>query len=144
MKQHVTIVPSYPDLRNKFVQGASDTGDASQTGETDSVTPAVTVESATKGATVQATTLNANQMPSHVHNNNLRYSSAQVSSVASSSVFAATGELSVYPTNSTGSSQSHTHGLTDNGHTHTAQSSAVSILPRYYKLLYCVKLPDEV
>ena len=131
-----------PDLRNKFIQGASDTDDAGQTGGADSVTPTVTVASATTGAAVQATTLTTNQMPSHVHNNNLRYSSAQVSSVATSSVFAATGELSVYPTNSTGGSQSHTHGLTDNGHTHTAQISAINMQPRYYKLLYCVKLPE--
>ena len=46
-------------------------------------------------------------------------------------------------TNSAGGSQAHAHGITDATHTHTATASAVSTVPPYYKLVYCVKLPED-
>ena len=36
----------------------------------------------------------------------------------------------------------HTHTFTGAAHNHTATISAVSTLPPYYKLIYCVKLPE--
>ena len=41
----------------------------------------------------------------------------------------------------TGGNAAHTHGITDSEHSHTVQASAVSTVPPFYKLIYCVKLP---
>ena len=42
-------------------------------------------------------------------------------------------------TAATGGSQSHTHALTDAGHSHTA-TATVNTIPPYIKLLFCIKL----
>ena len=130
-----------PDLRDRFIRGASSPENAGNTGGADSVTPTVTVASATTGAAVQATTLTTNQIPSHNHPivapdfNVTPYPQGGI-------LWASRGGAHIWTSQNSEGSQSHTHGLTDNGHTYTAQGSAVSILPRYYNLLYCVKLSE--
>ena len=131
-----------PDLRNKFIQGASDTDDSGQTGGAASATPTVTVTGSTSQITVQATTLNVNQMPSHYHGALvLGSTSTAPGGLVASADSTAEKRTVVNNTNSAGGSQSHTHGITNPTHTHTAQASAVATLPPFYKLLYCVKLP---
>lgn len=132
-----------PDLRNKFIQGASDTDDAGQTGGAASATPTVTVTGSTSQISVQATTLNVNTIASHNHAALIlgAVNTAPGGLVASSDSTSEKRALA-NGTNSTGGSQPHTHGVTDNGHTHTATSGAISTLPPFYKLIYCVKLPE--
>lgn len=53
--------------------------------------------------------------------------------------------ISVYSksgtTGNTGSTQSHTHMITDTTHAHTlASGSSITTVPPYYTLVYCVKL----
>ena len=127
-----------PDLRNKFIQGASDTDDAGQTGGAASATPTVTVTGSTSQITVQATTLNVNQMPSHAHGLKI---SLQGNTGNTSYAPDGNGKYDNTIINTAGGSKSHTHGIIDPTHTHTAQASAVATLPPFYKLLYCVKLP---
>ncbi len=130
-----------PDLRDRFIRGASSPENAGNTGGADSVTPTVTVASAKTGAAVQATTLTTNQMPSHTHTFVNCIGARDGGEQNFQRNTSATDADWINTTNATGGSQSHTHGLTDNGHTHTAQVSAIVVQPRYYKLLYCVKLP---
>ena len=129
-----------PDLRNKFIQGASGTNDAGQTGGAVSATPSVTVTGSSSQISVSATTLNVNQMPSHGHSLQAgnRYDVSPRNQISATDANI-TQTLNVV--NAAGGSQAHTHGVTDSTHTHTATSSTVTTLPPFYKLLYCVKLP---
>ena len=160
------------DLRNRFVMCSSYSGDAGQTGGAASVTPTVSVQNATQGGSigntaatgnisasgtgvnVQGTTLDVNTLPSHAHT---EYQ-VQVTpgDFGSGNNKKSVPGLSGY----TGNSAAHAHGVYDPGHlhgfsavqhshtftgaahTHTATISAVSTLPPYYKLIYCVKLPE--
>ncbi|PWL41967.1 MAG: hypothetical protein DBY43_03740, partial [Clostridiaceae bacterium] len=42
--------------------------------------------------------------------------------------------------NGTGGNQPHYHGVTDNGHAHTAAASAIDVRPPYYALAFIMKL----
>lgn len=135
-----------PDLRDRFIRGASSPENAGSTGGADSVTPTVTVASAKTGAAVQATTLTTNQMPGHSHplaRASRRFFGSQYNDGGGRTLDGVNTDYNytTIQTEAAGGSQSHTHGLTDNGHTHTAQISAVSTVPPFFKLIYCVKLP---
>ena len=168
---------SVPDLRNRFVMCSSYSGDAGQTGGATSVTPTVSVQNATQGGSigattatgniavsgtnlsVQGTTLDGNTLPSHAH----QPQAAQVcdSGTGRFCVDAGAGEITPYSWVTTaGNSQAHAHSVYDPGHshgfsaaphthsftgvahTHTATVSAISTVPPYYKMAYCVKLPE--
>lgn len=168
---------SVPDLRNRFVMCSSYSGDAGQTGGAASVTPTVSVQNATQGGSigattatgniavsgtslsVQGTTLDGNTLPSHSH----QPQAAQVcdSGTGRFCVDAGAEERIPYSWVTTaGNSQAHAHSIYDPGHshgfsaaphthsftgvahTHTATVSAISTVPPYYKMAYCVKLPE--
>lgn len=168
---------SVPDLRGKFVMCSTYSGDAGQTGGATSVTPTVSVQNATQGGSigattatgniavsgtslsVQGTTLDENTLPAHSHQLN----AAQVceSGRGRFCVDTGAGGLSGYSWVSTvGKSWGHTHGITDPGHyhafsgtvhthtftgaahTHSATANTINTLPPYYKMAYCVKLPE--
>lgn len=160
------------DLRNRFVMCSSYSGDAGQTGGAASVTPTVSVQNATQGGSigntaatgnisasatgvgVQGTTLDVNTLPSHAH------TEYQVQ-ITPGDFGSGSNKKSVPGTSGyTGNSAAHAHGVYDPSHshkfsavthshtftgaahTHTATISAISTLPPYYKLTYCVKLPE--
>lgn len=168
---------SVPDLRGKFVMCSTYSGDAGQTGGATSVTPTVSVQNATQGGSIGATTatgniavsgtnlsvkgttLDGNTLPSHAH----QPQAAQVceSGKGRFCVDAGAGERAPYSWVTTaGNSQAHAHSVYDPGHshgfsaaphthsftgvahTHTATVSAISTVPPYYKMAYCVKLPE--
>jgi hypothetical protein len=168
---------SVPDLRGKFVMCSTYSGDAGQTGGATSVTPTVSVQNATQGGSigattatgniavsgtnlsVQGTTLDGNTLPSHAH----QPQAAQVcdSGTGRFCVDAGAGERAPYSwVTAAGNSQAHAHSVYDPGHshgfsaaphthsftgvahTHTATVSAISTVPPYYKMAYCVKLPE--
>ena len=97
-------------------------GSVSASGKTASATPSisVSVNKATAGGTVGATTLTTNQMPSHAHridattNYSVGYTPNQISVSQYSS------GSNTYPT---GGGQSHTHGFTGAAHTHPVSTS---------------------
>lgn len=163
---------SVPDLRNRFVMCSSYSGDAGQTGGAASVTPTVSVQNATQGGSigntaatgnisasgtgvgVQGTTLDVNTLPSHAH------TEYQVQ-ITPGDFGSGSNKKSVLGTSGyTGNSWAHVHGVYDPGHshgfsavahshtftgaahTHTATANAISTIPPYYKMAYCVKLPE--
>ena len=108
---------------------------------------------------VQHTTLDNNTLPAHSHQLN----AAQVceSGRGRFCVDTGAGGLIGYSWVSTiGNSWGHTHGITDPGHyhafsgtahthtftgaahTHSATANTINTLPPYYKMAYCVKLPE--
>lgn len=152
-----------PDLREKFIMGATGTSDAGTVGGASSATPTININNAnvtgtiandTTGLTADYTTLDTNTLPQHSHSPNtgqgfvLTDSSASVTwSGGGSTKQNLYGSIA-----NTGNSWAHTHAITDPGHTHafsatahthSASISAVSTLPPYYKLIYCVKLPEQ-
>ena len=105
-----------PDLRDRFVIGASEALKAGTTGGAASASPAVTVG---------ATTLTTAQMPSHTHDGVLKQG----------------GYLNaIYPGDdwATGWGNS---GATGGGgsHTHPASAGSISLLPPYHALCYIMK-----
>lgn len=108
---------------------------------------------------VQGTTLSVAQLASHSHRNSLKYVNAS-NSGSTSSAFAGSGNPSYYSTDETGGNQWHDHSVYDPGHlhgfsgtahshtftgvahTHSATASTINTLPPYYKMAYCVKLPE--
>ena len=108
---------------------------------------------------VQGTTLSVAQLANHSHRNSLKYVNATTSESASSA-FSNSGNPSYYYTDETGGNQWHDHGVYDPGHTHSfsgtdhthtftgaahthaATVNTINTLPPYYKMAYCVKLPE--
>ena len=108
---------------------------------------------------VQGTTLSVAQLASHSHRNSLKYVNAN-NSESTSSAFSGSGNPSYYSTDETGGNQwhdhsvydpghshgfsgtAHTHTFTGAAHTHAATANAISTVPPYYKMAYCVKLPE--
>lgn len=150
---------SVPDLRGKFVMCSTYSGDAGQTGGAASVTPTVSVQNATQGGsiataatgiTIQAHTLGIEQIPSHRHSivaQDLNEKPNPMGGI----LWASRGNQQTWYTDLNGGTQSHTHGRTDPGHTHTftgaahthaATANTINTLPPYYKIAYCVKLPE--
>ena len=108
---------------------------------------------------VQGTTLSVAQLANHSHRNSLKYVNANTSG-STSSAFSASGNPSYYSTDATGGNEGHMHGISDPGHTHSFSGTAhthtftgaahthvatakpINTLPPYYKMAYCVKLPE--
>lgn len=108
---------------------------------------------------VQGTTLSVAQLANHSHRNSLKYVNADTSG-STSSAFSASGNPSYYSTDETGGNQWHDHSVYDPGHTHSFSGTAhthtftgaahthvatakpINTLPPYYKMAYCVKLPE--
>lgn len=108
---------------------------------------------------VQGTTLSVAQLANHSHRNSLKYVNADTSG-SISSAFSNSGNPSYYSTDETGGNQWHNHSVYDPGHahsfsgtahthtftgaahTHVATASPINTLPPYYKMAYCVKLPE--
>lgn len=108
---------------------------------------------------VQGTTLSVAQLANHSHRNSLKYVNAGTSG-STSSAFSASGNPSYYSTDATGGNEGHMHGISDPGHTHSFSGTAhthtftgkahthvatarpINTLPPYYKMAYCVKLPE--
>lgn len=150
---------SVPDLRNRFVMCSSYSGDAGQTGGATSVTPTVSVQNATQGGSIVINgtgvrvldhTLGIEQIPSHRHSI-VAQDLNEVSNPMGGILWASRGNQQTWYTNLNGGTQPHAHGIYDAGHTHTftgaahthtATVSAISTVPPYYKMAYCVKLPE--
>ena len=150
---------SVPDLRGKFVMCSAYSGDAGQTGGAASVTPTISVQNATQGGSigvspvwvsVQWSTLSVAQLASHAHSmiSCIGASDQGVQNFLRSDTTTAAW---VSGTNATGGNEGHMHGVSDPGHSHTftgaahthaATANAIGTVPPYYKMAYCVKLPE--
>lgn len=126
-----------PDLRNMFIVGAGSSYSPGNTGGSQNMSPAVTVNPAATGIQIQGHALTIYEIPSHTHT--LR---------GAVHVFDSGGKNGVtmdkydkdFTTHATGGNQAHTHGVTDNSHAHTAQVVSFDNRPPYYALAYIMKL----
>lgn len=131
---------------------------ATQGGNISTVTVAGNTDVRGTEINVQGTTLTADTIPYHAHN----VYAAQVcdsgsgrfcvdSGVGGVGVYSATTPIGgngahAHPIYDAGHfhyfSHNHSHVFTGVSHTHVATASAISTIPPYYKLAYCVKLPE--
>lgn len=131
---------------------------ATQGGNISTVTVAGNTDVKGTGINVQGTTLTADTIPYHAHN----VYAAQVcdsgtgrycvdSGAGGTAVYSATTPIGgngahAHPIYDAGHfhyfSHNHSHVFTGVSHTHVATASAISTIPPYYKLAYCVKLPE--
>ena len=137
-----------PNLVGKTIIGASKATYGDE-GGSDTVTPSVTVNSATQSVSVNGHTLTTAEMPSHTHipsvpdwGNEPSASSQGWPSDQSHNSFRTTDRARRYAMNagaipSTGSSGSHSHGITSSAHNHTVEVGSVSTY-QPYKALYKV------
>lgn len=134
-----------PNLSDRFVMGTTDVSAANETGGSNTTSDTATggtVGNNTAGGTVGAATLAVSQMPSHSHTYVDFYypgSTINAALVANSNTTYLTKQ-----TETTGGSGSHTHSFTgaSHGHSFTGSTHNHNVKPPYYKLVYCLKLPE--
>lgn len=151
-----------PNLKDRFIVGAGQSYGVGNVGGSITQTPSVWTNAAGTGIQVAGTAITEAQMPWHTHSGSVGSdASIQVQDEISSNFagewlaadsFGSIGwpfspirkplkefsaSLSI---NGTGGSQPHYHGVTDNGHAHTAAASAIDVRPPYYALAFIMKL----
>lgn len=151
-----------PNLKDRFIVGAGQSYAVGNVGGSITRTPSVWTNAAGTGINVAGTAITKDQMPWHTHSGSVG-SDASVTTQCnvqemydgewlSAGHFYAmnwspttarkplkefSASLSI---NGTGGNQPHYHGVTDNGHVHTAAASAIDIRPPYYALAFIMKL----
>jgi microcystin-dependent protein len=129
-----------PDLREKFVRGASNSITPGNTGGSISATPNILTSGLHSHGTITGnTTLTINQIPSHTHT---LPADSQPTGGYSQSLVGSRNEdenlSSEFLTGATGGGLPHNHSITADGlHSHTIDS--ISILPPWYALCYIMK-----
>ena len=151
-----------PNLKDRFIVGAGQSYAVGNVGGSITRTPSVWTNAAGTGINVAGTAITKDQMPWHTHSGSVG-SDASVTTqrsvqemydgewLSAGHFYATNGSpttarkplkefsasLSI---NGTGGNQPHYHGVTDNGHAHTATASAIDIRPPYYALAFIMKL----
>lgn len=151
-----------PNLKDRFIVGAGQSYGVGNTGGNITQTPSVWTNAAGTGIQVAGTAINESQMPWHTHSGSVG-SDASIKTqrnvremydgewLAAGHFYAM--DVTPYATrkplkefsaslsiNGTGGNQPHYHGVTDNGHAHTAAASAIDVRPPYYALAFIMKL----
>lgn len=127
-----------PDLRNMFIVGAGSSYSPGNTGGSQNMSPAVTVNAAGTGVQVGYHTLTEAEIPSHSHRmQNMQYKGNPDDWYDGSVVMSGGNDLW---SGATGGGQGHNHPIIDNGHAHTAQVVSFDNRPPYYALAYIMKL----
>ena len=134
-----------PDMRGRVAVGVSDSTTLGQALGSDTVTPTITIGSTAQQTSLSATTLTWNQMPSHNHSygeyklwSAVDYNNKLASHLSYDNYAGNDEWLSKMLT--AGSSWSHTHGITNPTHAHTASSSKISLLPPARSIHYIMRL----
>lgn len=151
-----------PNLKDRFIVGAGQSYAVGNVGGSITQTPSVWTNAAGTGINVEGTAITKDQMPWHTHSGSVG-SDASVTTQCSvqemyegewlfAGHFYATNRSPItarkplkefsasLSINGTGGNQPHYHGVTDNGHAHTAAASAIDIRPPYYALAFIMKL----
>lgn len=151
-----------PNLKDRFIVGAGQSYGVGNTGGSITRTPSVWTNAAGTGIQVAGTAINESQMPWHTHGGSVGsdasiqvQDSIQPSGAGEWLASDSFGSISWSPypirkplkvfsaslsINGTGGNQPHYHGVTDNGHAHTAAASAIDVRPPYYALAFIMKL----
>lgn len=151
-----------PNLKDRFIVGAGQSYGVGNTGGNWTQTPSVWTNAAGTGIQVAGTAINTSQMPWHTHSGSVGsdasiqvQDSIQSSSAGEWLVDDSFGSVGWSPSpirkplkefsaslsiSGTGGNQPHYHGVTDNGHAHTAAASAIDVRPPYYALAFIMKL----
>lgn len=151
-----------PNLKDRFIVGAGQSYGVGNTGGNWTQTPSVWTNAAGTGIQVAGTAINESQMPWHTHGGSVGsdasvatqrnvqemydgewlsaghfYSAEWFPDAVRKPLKEFSASLSI---NGAGGNQPHYHGVTDNGHAHTAAASAIDIRPPYYALAFIMKL----
>lgn len=151
-----------PNLKNRFIVGAGQSYAVGNVGGSTTQTPSVWTNAASTGINVAGTAITKDQMPWHTHSGSVGsdasittecnaqdmddgewlsarhfYGTTWLPSPTRKPLKEFSASLSI---NGTGGNQPHYHGVTDNGHTHTAAARAIDIRPPYYALAFIMKL----
>lgn len=152
-----------PNLTDRFIVGAGQSYGVGSVGGSITQTPSVWTNAAGTGIQVAGTAITEAQMPWHTHSGSVGSDASVATQRQTSEMhngewlsanhFYAQGSWSPEPArkplkefsaslsiNGTGGSQPHYHGVTDNGHAHTAAASAIDVRPPYYALAFIMKL----
>lgn len=151
-----------PNLKDRFIVGAGQSYGVGSTGGNITQTPSVWTNAAGTGIQVAGTAINESQMPWHTHSGSVGsdasiqvQDSTQSSSAGEWLADDSFGSVGWSPSpirkplkefsaslsiSGTGGNQPHYHGVTDNGHAHTAAASAIDVRPPYYALAFIMKL----
>lgn len=151
-----------PNLKDRFIVGAGQSYGVGNVGGSITQTPSVWTNAAGTGIQVAGTAITEAQMPWHTHSGSVGSdASIQVQDAIQSSSAGewladdSFGSIGWSPSpirkplkefsaslsiNGTGGNQPHYHGVTDNGHAHTAAASAIDVRPPYYALAFIMKL----
>lgn len=135
---------SVPNLSDRFILGTTDAAKAKETGgssTTGNTTAGGTISNTAAGGTIGATTLTTRQIPSHTHTFN-QYAGGDGGPTSPGSW--GSRQYTKWTTDAAGGSESHTHSISGASHNHTftGRPHSHSFTPPYYKLVYCVKLPE--
>lgn len=133
-----------PNLSDRFILGTTDVSAAKETGgsnTTGNTTVGGTISNVATGGATSYTTLALSQIPSHGHSFN-QYAGGDGGPTSPGSW--GSRQYTKWSTDAAGGSGSHAHSLsgTEHSHTFTGSSHNHSATPPYYKLVYCVKLPE--
>lgn len=138
-----------PDMRGRVAVGMTDSNTLGEALGSDTVTPTITIGATAQQTSLSATTLDWNQMPSHSHNladtaanrftgwtpNTYGWNCASVQN--NGGVGSNSGAGRIY---NSGSSWSHSHGINNPSHIHSASSSALSTFQPSRALQYIMRV----
>lgn len=127
-----------PNLKDRFIVGAGQSYGVGNTGGSITQTPSVWTGATGTGIQVGGTALTIDQMPSHNHS--LYIYKGGGSAGGRITDYGGRGIIQGDSCQNTGNSQPHYHSVTDNGHAHTAEASAIDVRPPYYALAFIMKL----
>lgn len=118
-----------PDMRGRVAVGMTDSNTLGEALGSDTVTPTITIGATAQQTSLSATTLGWAQMPTHYHGSehclavDLGYDVSALAGLKIALTGSGTNILSTtWSSVSAGSSASHTHGISNPNHTHTAST----------------------
>lgn len=127
-----------PNLTDRFIVSAGQSYGVGATGGSVTQTPSVWTNAAGTGVQVAGTALTIDQMPSHKHTLLIYHGGDSAGGRCTD--YGGRGYIQGDTCLPAGGNQPHYHGVTDNGHAHTAGASAIDVRPPYYALAFIMKL----